>query len=230
MRCRAFVEADLDTALIEREAAALAPSSAPAPIEVLAAAAAAVLTAEAVASDAADPWSITDGFRVHARQPRILSLTDRGQTVAVGIDTSPGGFTVHAEGESTCLSGLQRHGDRITGLLGTARLDVTAVLVRETLHLFMAQARWQIGYAPQLSHAGDAGAPEGQLSAPMPGKVIALLVEAGARVRKGQPMLVMEAMKMEHTIAAPADGTVQRLPFAIGDQVAEGALLVEFVA
>jgi 3-methylcrotonyl-CoA carboxylase alpha subunit len=64
----------------------------------------------------------------------------------------------------------------------------------------------------------------------MPGKVIALLVEAGAKVRKGQPMLVMEAMKMEHTIAAPADGTVQRLPFAIGEQVAEGALLVEFVA
>ena len=56
------------------------------------------------------------------------------------------------------------------------------------------------------------------------------MVEAGAKVRKGQPMLVMEAMKMEHTIAAPADGTVQRLPFAIGDQVAEGALLVEFVA
>jgi 3-methylcrotonyl-CoA carboxylase alpha subunit len=230
MRCRAFVEADLDTALIEREATALAPSSAPAPIEVLAAAAAAVLTAEAVASDAADPWSITDGFRVHARQPRILSLTDRGRSVAVGIDTSPGGFTVHAGGESTCLSGLQRHGDRITGLLGTGRLDVTAVLARETLHLFMAQSRWQLGYAPQLSHAGDAGAPEGQLSAPMPGKVIALLVEAGARVSKGQPMLVMEAMKMEHTIAAPADGTVQRLPFAIGDQVAEGALLVEFVA
>jgi 3-methylcrotonyl-CoA carboxylase alpha subunit len=230
MRCRAFVEADLDTALIEREAAALAPSSAPAPIEVLAAAAAAVLTAEAVASDAADPWSITDGFRVHARQPRILSLNDRGQSVAVGIDTSPGGFTVHAGGESTCLSSLQRDGDRITGLLGTGRLDVTAVLARETLHLFMAQSRWQLGYAPQLSHAGDAGAPEGQLSAPMPGKVIALLVEAGTKVRKGQPMLVMEAMKMEHTIAAPADGTVQRLPFAIGDQVAEGALLVEFVA
>ena len=107
---------------------------------------------------------------------------------------------------------------------------MTAVLARETLHLFMAQSRWQLGFTPQLSHAGDAGAPEGQLSAPMPGKVIALLVEAGAKVRKGQPMLVMEAMKMEHTIAAPADGTVQRLPFAVGDQVAEGALLVEFVA
>jgi 3-methylcrotonyl-CoA carboxylase alpha subunit len=230
MRCRAFVEADLDTALIEREAAALAPASTPAPIEVLAAAAAAVLTTEAVASDAADPWSITDGFRVHARQPRTLTFTDRGQSVAVGIDTSPGGFTVHAGGESTCLSGLRREGDRITGLLGTGRLDVTAVLARETLHLFMAQSRWQLGFTPSLSHAGDVGAPEGQLSAPMPGKVIALLVEAGAKVRKGQPMLVMEAMKMEHTIAAPADGTVQRLPFAIGDQVAEGALLVEFVA
>jgi hypothetical protein len=148
----------------------------------MAAAAAAVLTAEAVASDAADPWSITDGFRVHARQPRTVTFTDRGQSVAVGIDTSPGGFTVHAGGESTCLSGLRREGDRITGLLGTGRLDVTVVLSRETLHLFMGQSRWQLGFTPQLSHAGDAGAPEGQLSAPMPGKVIALLVEAGAEV------------------------------------------------
>ena len=59
----------------------------------------------------------------------------------------------------------------------------------------------------------------------MPGKVVQLQVGQGDAVRKGQPLLVMEAMKMEHTITAPFDGTVERLPFALGDQVPEGAAL-----
>ena len=62
----------------------------------------------------------------------------------------------------------------------------------------------------------------------MPGKVIALLAAAGAAVEKGAPLLVLEAMKMEHTISAPRAGTVKRFRFAAGDQVAEGAELVEF--
>jgi 3-methylcrotonyl-CoA carboxylase alpha subunit len=60
----------------------------------------------------------------------------------------------------------------------------------------------------------------------MPGKVISLLVAAGTAVTKGQPLAVMEAMKMEHTLAAPRDGTVAELLYAVGDQVAEGAELL----
>ena len=74
---------------------------------------------------------------------------------------------------------------------------------------------------------GDHG---GGVSAPMPGKVIALLVAAGDTVHAGQPLAVMEAMKMEHTLAAPADGTVGALHYAVGDQVAEGAALMAFEA
>jgi 3-methylcrotonyl-CoA carboxylase alpha subunit len=62
----------------------------------------------------------------------------------------------------------------------------------------------------------------------MPGKVIALLVEPGAEVERGQPLIVLEAMKMEHTIRAPQAGTVQALRYAVGEQVEDGALLVEF--
>ena len=62
----------------------------------------------------------------------------------------------------------------------------------------------------------------------MPGKVIAVLVEAGARVEKGAPLVIMEAMKMEHTINAPAAGTVKEILFAPGEQVAEGAELIAF--
>ena len=73
---------------------------------------------------------------------------------------------------------------------------------------------------------GRGAAEGGRLTAPMPGKVVSFAVKAGDKVSKGQALAVMEAMKMEHTIAAPADGTVAELLYAPGDQVAEGAELL----
>ena len=77
-----------------------------------------------------------------------------------------------------------------------------------------------------LAHAGVGHADTGRLTAPMPGKVVSFAVKAGDKVTRGQPLAVMDAMKMEHTIAAPADGTVAELLYAPGDQVAEGAELL----
>ena len=75
----------------------------------------------------------------------------------------------------------------------------------------------------------EAGEQEGAgLAAPMPGKILAVLTQAGAQVEKGAPMIVMEAMKMEHTISAPANGLVKEVRYAVGDQVAEGAELIAF--
>ena len=80
-----------------------------------------------------------------------------------------------------------------------------------------------------LDGAGSTHEEEGTgLVAPMPGKVIALLAKAGAAVEKGTPLLVLEAMKMEHTISAPHAGTVKSFRYAAGDQVGEGAELVDF--
>jgi 3-methylcrotonyl-CoA carboxylase alpha subunit len=73
---------------------------------------------------------------------------------------------------------------------------------------------------------GPSGANE--LRAPMPGKVTQVLVKAGDRVRKGQPVAVLEAMKMEHTLSAPGDFTVKSAPFNAGDQVQEGTVIVSF--
>jgi 3-methylcrotonyl-CoA carboxylase alpha subunit len=80
-----------------------------------------------------------------------------------------------------------------------------------------------------IAHAGE-DATEGRMTAPMPGKVIAVNVARGARVAKGAALLVMEAMKMEHTIVAPANGVVEDILYGVGDQVAEGAALVAFSA
>ena len=81
-----------------------------------------------------------------------------------------------------------------------------------------------------LAHAGENAAPGGRLTAPMPGKLVALLAQRGDVVKAGQPLALMEAMKMEHTIAAPRDGTVAELLYAVGDQVAEGAELLRLDA
>jgi 3-methylcrotonyl-CoA carboxylase alpha subunit len=77
-----------------------------------------------------------------------------------------------------------------------------------------------------IAHAGEGTAASGRLTAPMPGKVVQLLVKAGDVVASGQALAVMEAMKMEHQITAPHAGTVAELLYAVGDQVAEGAELL----
>ena len=97
----------------------------------------------------------------------------------------------------------------------------------ETDHVFTAAGAAQIVAIDLLAHAGDQTAEGGRLTAPMPGKVVSFSVKAGDAVKKGQPLAVMEAMKMEHTIAAPADGTVSEVLYAPGDQVAEGAELLK---
>ena len=97
----------------------------------------------------------------------------------------------------------------------------------ETDHVFSARGATQILAIDLLAHAGEAAADTGRLTAPMPGKVVSFAVKAGDKVTKGQALAVMEAMKMEHTIAAPADGVVAELMYGPGDQVAEGAELLK---
>ena len=79
-----------------------------------------------------------------------------------------------------------------------------------------------------VAEASDQEPPGGLLTAPMPGRVVALLVEPGAAVERNQPLIVLEAMKMEHTLKAPQRGTVTGFRYGVGEQVEEGVTLVEF--
>ncbi|HEX6740901.1 MAG TPA: acetyl-CoA carboxylase biotin carboxyl carrier protein subunit, partial [Sphingomicrobium sp.] len=74
------------------------------------------------------------------------------------------------------------------------------------------------------------GIHDGEIEAPMPGKVTAVEVSSGEKVAKGQRLLTLEAMKMEHALTAPFDGTVAELAAAAGQQVSEGQLLVKVEA
>ena len=118
-------------------------------------------------------------------------------------------------------------GTRIDLRFNGLRQTVQSWQLGETVHLFCDLGATVITELDALAHAGEVAAEGGRLTAPMPGKVVSFAVKAGDAVKKGQPLAVMEAMKMEHTIAAPADGTVAELLFAPGDQVAEGAELLK---
>ena len=92
--------------------------------------------------------------------------------------------------------------------------------------LFFEGEGWRLRGNRPAGAAGGADLASGRLTAPMPGRVVQVLVSSGDAVRQGQPMMVVEAMKMEHTITAPRDGIVAAVHFAPGDLVEEGAELI----
>ena len=93
--------------------------------------------------------------------------------------------------------------------------------------MFYRGTHWQLTRVDPLAHAGEEETAAGHLAAPMSGTVVAVIVKAGDKVARGAPLMILEAMKMEHTIVAPADGVVTAVNFGVGDRVTEGADLVD---
>jgi 3-methylcrotonyl-CoA carboxylase alpha subunit len=95
----------------------------------------------------------------------------------------------------------------------------------ETVVLLDGESWRLVEVDPLAAHAGE-DPTAGRLTAPMPGRVIQLMVEPGSRIQRGQPLMLIEAMKMEHTVSAPADGVVEAVRYGPGDLVEEGAELI----
>jgi acetyl/propionyl-CoA carboxylase alpha subunit len=104
---------------------------------------------------------------------------------------------------------------------------VSVATLGEERHVFARGVRRRLRLVDPLAHAGEEEPHAGHLMAPMSGTIVAVLVKAGERVGKGAPLIVVEAMKMEHTIVAPAEGIVTAVNYHVGDKVAEGADLVD---
>jgi 3-methylcrotonyl-CoA carboxylase alpha subunit len=110
--------------------------------------------------------------------------------------------------------------------LGEHRWTLSVYVTGERCSVFAPDGSAVVDEFDPIAHAADGASEGGRLTAPMPGKVIAFLAGVGEIVKQGQPLAVMEAMKMEHTITAPRDGRVEELLYAVGDQVGEGGELL----
>ncbi|UCU98687.1 acetyl/propionyl/methylcrotonyl-CoA carboxylase subunit alpha [Acidovorax radicis] len=232
-RTDAFAKAQLDTALIPREQAVLFHQE-PVGLPLAAAAAVAQTLLHERASEGVDPFSRRDGFHTHGVVQRRFEFEFGGEHAKALLTYERGGNLHLAVGEGDAAAAgplvFSARADGIELQFAGQRTRAAVYAQGEVDHIFTPLGATQITAIDLLAHAGEAAAEGGRLTAPMPGKVVSFAVKAGDAVTKGQPLAVMEAMKMEHTIAAPADGVVQELLYAPGDQVTEGAELLKLSA
>jgi len=229
-RCAAtasFAGADLDTGLIEREKAMLFDQPG-LPLRVSAAAVVAHTLAIESATQSTDPWSARDGFRLFGSATRRFDLEAGGTHRQVLLARHHrGGMTLTVEGAAIDFAVQSSDAETHELFLDGERLRVKTYAQGERVAVFAPAGTAVLTEVDLIAHAGDGPAEGGRLTAPMPGKLIAFLAQAGDTVTKGQPLAVMEAMKMEHTISSPRDGKVAELLFAVGDQVGDGAELLK---
>ena len=234
--CPAFASADLDTGLIERSRSFLFPEAAATPKEVLQVAAVGELLYEAhqareQAKGSGDPWlpwHARDGWRLNLQANRMIGFRDGEALVEVQVAYGRDHWQLSVQGETVLARGRKLDGDRFAVELDDRRLIASVIAAGSKRHVFLNGQTWIVERDDPLHLVEAGGAQGGGLTAPMPGKVVALLAQPGAKVEKGTPLLILEAMKMEHTITAPKNGTVKAFCYAAGDQVADGASLVEF--
>jgi len=223
----AFAGARLDTGLIEREREALFPASPRLEPEIVAAACARVLSEEAAAAGA-DPWSSRAGWRLNTTYRRRFEWLSEGEPQCATVEYARSGWQLQLGEVGTPFTWQAEAGHRLD--LSFAERQVRTEVIRQgtALHVFLGGRHRVLEQVDPIARASAHEGGGGQLCAPMPGKVIAVLVAPGALVAEGTPLLVMEAMKMEHSVLAPSAGTVSELLYAVGDQVAEGAELLRF--
>ncbi|MFZ2267724.1 MAG: acetyl/propionyl/methylcrotonyl-CoA carboxylase subunit alpha [Azonexus sp.] len=234
--CPAFAAADLDTGLIERQKEFLFPAAQAVPRDALLVATVGELlweqhTAKQAARTSGDPWSpwhARDGWRMNLSAARLIGFRDGDSLVEALVRYQGEHWAITLDGKTSLARGRKLDGDQFAVEFDDRRLMASVVAVDGKRSIFLNGATYTLRRDDPLHLVEAGGAQGGGLTAPMPGKVVALLSQPGQKVEKGAPLLILEAMKMEHTITAPAAGTLKAFCYAAGEQVADGAALVEF--
>jgi 3-methylcrotonyl-CoA carboxylase alpha subunit len=231
---RDFVGADFDTDLIERHRAELLAPCPPAGEEELALATLATLLQldeEAHRpGDAFSPWSRADGWRANLDGGHLLVFDENEHRHTVLARRRGEGFEFEFADRRRQVKSFRREGYRLTVQLDDATVTGNVVRLGGRIEVFLPGTHHILERHDPLRQELADEARAGGLEAPMPGKIIALLVGSGDSVEKDTPLLILEAMKMEHTIRAPARGRIARILCRVGEQVGEGAELIDFEA
>ncbi len=228
-----FLDADLDTRFLERHADILTAD--PAGLHVAAAIAAVQIatsptaaTPRQHASDPWSPWEALDSWEPTGARRQPVVLTYRGESLRQSVVPTTDGRSLVTLGKQTLSIRLSARDDGHYQVeLGERHDQTWTQRLGNVVHVWLRGEHYALVIPPVAGEATDAGQ-GGDCKAPMHGRIVALLVAAGARVKRNQPLVIMEAMKMEHPICAPADGTVREFLCAEGALVDEGVVLLVF--
>ena len=235
----AFASARLDTGLIGRHHAELfPPESAPSTPVLVAAALGETLAitarADAVAKASGDPhspWHVIDPWWPNSHRHALSFVFGAGESrYGVDVRNVDGGYRAVVRGPGggvEMAATVTRRDGRLAIVTDGSEFTVTVVADGEARHVFTGGGHHRLQLIDPLAHAGEEEAVGGHLRAPMAGTVVAVAVKPGDRVAKGATLIILEAMKMEHTIVAPAAGVVTAVNYRVGDRVKDGADLVD---
>ncbi|NQV22218.1 MAG: 3-methylcrotonyl-CoA carboxylase, partial [Rhodospirillales bacterium] len=232
----AFVNGDLDTGFIERHSADLIPEAGPLSDRVLALAAldqvlrraADIKRTAAASEDPHSPWSLVNGWVLNDDAHEKLRFVDGDQETTVTVHYRPGGHVLDLPGGSIVARGeIDGEGNLVADIDG-ARAVAAVVQEGHSITVMSHGAAHKLSLHNPLEVGDLEDGAGGAVTAPMSGKIIQVLAAPGDKVNKGAPLIVLEAMKMEHTLGAPAKGVVAGVNAEVGEQVDEGTALVTF--
>jgi len=225
----AYVAGGFNTHFVEEHRAALnAPVPPPAPYEVLFAACAVLSARDAAPSTSASPWSNRDCFRLNHDFSETLILRADGEDHTLVLTKTRTALRVVAFDHEYAITRHAWRDDQLAMVVDGEHIRATVFSDPAGIHVLHDGRYRQFVVFDPLHAAEEDATAAGSLTAPMPGAITAVMVAAGDRVVRGAPLMMLEAMKIEHTIVAPFDGVVTEVRYAKGEQVThEGAELIK---
>jgi len=230
----AFAAGEVDTGFIDRRREQLLPARAPADDHILAVACLYELLRDKQAAaekarhtaDPFSPWHDTSGWRLNDDNHHLLHLQEQDRVFVVRAHFRPHHFLLELPGKTVRASGSLGDAGSLRVELDGLRSTATVVRVGEELSIFTQGRSHRLSLHNPVTAGMELEEVAGALVSPMPGTIIEVRVAPGDRVAAGQALVVLEAMKMEHTVRSTLEGVVDRVHYAAGEQVEEGVELL----
>lgn len=222
-----FAAGDIDVQALDRDLKSFLPGQRPATPRMLAFAAAAVVLERQTNGPSRSPWREIGPWQLNlGGGEELVFATGAGPWTVIVSAGAP--MTIRVDGATFRLTSLVLRDGVLRGEIDGVRFEVLVQRTNETITLVEGGEVVALSAIDPLGGARLASDLSGPVTAPVPGKVTRVIAAEGQSVGRGAALLVIEAMKMEHTIVAPRGGVVKRLPHTVGDFVVDGAVLVEF--
>jgi 3-methylcrotonyl-CoA carboxylase alpha subunit len=225
----AFLAGDTDTGFIEAHRDDLLPPAGEVPLEALVAASARVHLDERAAAKGSSPWGDGSGWRLNQPAARTVEFRRAdGESVKVEAEMRAGHAVVRVAGASHRVVLGPSDGERLQISLDDETFFARAVRHGDLISASTPAGRHELRLVDPFHYEPADLLPDARLTALMPGRVVKLLARAGDPVSKGQSLMILEAMKMVHTLVSPRDGVIERVAFAEGELVPADAVLFAF--
>jgi len=234
VRHRDFAAGAIDTGFIARHRSALTIPLSAAPLAAVAAASLALLHDEPNPDadgvrDSHSPWSLHDGWRVAGETEYEFAWLDEGLERRITIHFGRSALRLTMDDETSAeITFIAHDGAEIAFALDSVPTRASVRRQGAAFDVALDGSNWQLRHLDALARRAGARPGPARLNAPVHGRVLDVLVQAGTQVKRGQVLMLLECMKLEYRVTAPADGTVQALHFAAGDVVEDGVQLLTF--